>query len=270
MTETLMTIDDLLLANESSLEVSQYYLSQVTVEEDLYAYLRWLYDNGVTTYLNSALKRNKVRASGIHPSSASKKDVCLLKLYYECTNKVAPGNDAYDQKSQLTWDIGTLLHDMYQAWFKDMYEDQFASEVFLEDKGLHVTSSTDGIFAHANYRFVIELKSIKEGGSFGWAKVQAKPQEDHVRQAHFYMKLANIPFALIFYINKNAGEFKEHAIAFNPALWEEIESQVIRPVISAAYENGPMVPAKAGWHCRWCIYQHGCPEKGRKDSHVDW
>jgi hypothetical protein len=46
MTETLMTIDDLLLANESSLEVSQYYLSQVTVEEDLYAYLRWLYDNG--------------------------------------------------------------------------------------------------------------------------------------------------------------------------------------------------------------------------------
>lgn len=270
MQDKIRTIDELQQAMEHDHALVQHYQSQVTVEVDLCNYLKWLSDNEVTTEVVSSLKRSKKRTPGIHPSSASKKGVCLLRLYYECTNEIEPGKEAYNQKSQMIWDLGTMLHDLHQKWFKEMYGDQFEFEVPLKDKEKHIYSSTDGLFSFTYYRFVLEMKSIKEGGNYGWEKVQAKPMEDHVRQSHFYMKLADVPFSLIFYINKNAGEFKEHAIAFNQALWDEMESEVVTPVIAAAYQKGPAVPASPGWGCRWCLYQHGCPEKGGKDSHVEW
>jgi CRISPR/Cas system-associated exonuclease Cas4 (RecB family) len=268
MLDTVRTIDELQQALDSNFELVRHYLSQVTVEEDLCNYLKWLSDHGVTTEVTVHLKRQKIRAPGIHPSSASKKGVCLLKLYYECTNQVKPTAEAYSQKTQMTWDVGTMLHDLHQHWLKEMYLDQFQAEVPLKEG--HINSHTDGIFDFTHYRFILEMKSIKEGGNYGWEKVQAKPMEDNVRQAHFYMKLANVPYALIFYMNKNAGEFKEHAVMFNQALWDEMEMEVINPVISAAYKKGPAVEASPGWHCRQCLYQAGCPEKGGKDDHVDW
>jgi len=270
MLDTIRTLGELKQAVEQNYDLVQHYLNQVTVESDFCNYLKWLADEEVTTEVVSHLKREKKRSLGIHPSSASKKGACLLKLYYECTGEVEPGGDAYNQKSQLTWDMGTMLHDLHQKWFKEMYGDQFQFEVPLKSKDGYIKSSTDGIFSFEHYRFILEMKSIKEGGSFGWEKVQAKPQEDHVRQSHFYMKLADVPFALIFYINKNAGEFKEHAIMFNQALWDEMEKQVVAPVVAAAYKKGAPVGATPGWHCRWCNFQHGCPEKGGKEEHVEW
>jgi hypothetical protein len=269
--DSIRTIEDLTQATEEgNFDIVQHYLSQVTVETDLENYLLWLYDNEVTTDVVAKLRRERNRSLGIHPSSASKVGVCLLKLYYECTHEVPPGS-AYNQKSQLTWDIGTLLHETYQKWFHDMYGDQFQSEVELKNNDGTIISHTDGIFSFTHYKFILEMKSIKEGGNYGWEKVQSKPQEDHVRQAHFYMKLSNTPFALLFYINKNAGAFKEHAIPFNPLIWNDIQNNVIDPVISAAYKNGPAVSAKSGWHCRWCVFQHGCPEKKRGTvDHAKW
>lgn len=263
------TLQELEWSQKNNFSAVQHYLKQVTVLPDLQKYFKWLSDQEVTTLVTSHLRRAKLRASGIHPSSACKKGVCLLKLYYECTNKVAPSR-AYNQQSQLTWDIGTMLHDMMQAHLKTMYEDQFAFEVPLA-KG-HIKSHTDGIFDFTNYRFILEMKSIKEGGNYGWEKVQAKPMEDNVRQAHFYMWLSDIPFALILYINKNGSDFKEHAVAFNPLIWKEIETDVLAPVTSAAYQNGPMVKATPGWPCRWCDFAHSCPEKGAGtyDAAADW
>lgn len=264
MLDTIRTIDELHQALETNFNLVQHYQSQVTVEEDLCNYLKWLSDNEVTTEIHSKLKRAKTRAKGIHPSSACKKGVCLLKLYYECTHEVEPSTDSYNQKSQLTWDIGTLLHEMYQQWFRDMYGDQFTAEVPLRSSDGYIKSHTDGVFNFTYYRFVLEIKSIKEGGNYGWEKVQAKPFEDNVRQAHFYMKLADAPFALLLYVNKNAGEFKEHAVAFNQAIWDELE-ETIQPVIDAAYLNGPPVRATKTWACRWCHFKHNCPEHGGDD-----
>lgn len=270
MLNTVRTIGDLHRALKGNFKIVQHYQQQVTVEEDFHNYQRWLSDNEVTTEVLVRLKRSRARTLGVHPSSASKKGVCLRKLYYECANEVSPGVEAYDHKSQMTWDIGTALHDIHQKWLEDMYGDQFEKEVPLRDEALHIYSHTDGIFSFTHYRFILEMKSIKEGGNYGWEKVQAKPMEDNVRQAHFYMKLADVPYALIFYMNKNAGEFKEHAIIFNQALWNEIEREVVTPVVAAAYKKGPAVAASPGWHCRWCHFQGGCPEKKGSDANVEW
>jgi len=269
--ESIRTIDDLTRALKGDgFDIVQHYLNQVTVQADIEDYLLWLYDNEVTTDIVAKLRRERTRALGIHPSSASKVGVCLLKLYYECTHEVPPGS-AYNQKSQLTWDIGTLLHETCQQWFRDMYGDQFQSEVSLKNDDGTICSHTDGIFSFTYYKFILEIKSIKEGGNYGWEKVQSKPQVDHVRQAHFYMKLSNTPYALVLYLNKNAGEFKEHAVYFNQSIWDDLQNNVIDPVVSAAYKKGPRVPAKPGWHCKWCAFQHGCPEKRRGTvDHAKW
>jgi hypothetical protein len=159
---------------------------------------------------------------------------------------------------------------MYQQWFRDMYGNQFRSEVPLQDDALSISSSADGIFSFTNYRFVLEIKSIKEGGNYGWEKVQLRPQDDHVRQAHFYMKLSDVPFALLLYVNKNAGLFKEHALAFDPEIWRDLEDTAVTPVIRAVRKTGPRVEGSAGWHCRGCLFQSGCPYKGKKKNYGDW
>jgi hypothetical protein len=269
MIEQIKTIEELNRAMKDDFKAVQHYVGHVTVLDDLYNYFQYLSDHEVTTVVETELKRHHKRPAGIHPSSAAKSKSCLLKLYYECTHEVEP-LVSHDAKSQLTWDLGTLLHSTYQTWFKHMYPDQFEAEVSLKsDDGL-ILSSTDGIFCFTHVKFILEMKSIKEGGSYGWEKVQAKPFLDTVRQCHFYMKLANAPFALILYLNKNAGEIKEHAITFNQEIWNEIEVNTINPVLDAAFKGGPMVEAKPGWQCRQCSFQAGCKEKKSTDEIPDW
>jgi len=264
---TIRSINDLLWARENQPKLIEWSLSQVTVQDDLERYLLWLYEDEARVSVTSILSRFRMRSAGIHPSSACKKGVCLLKLYYECTQEIEPQRP-YNQKDYLTWDVGTLLHDLYQAHFREMYGDQFQDEVKLVDESIHVKSRTDGIFDFDKVKFVLEMKSIKEGGNFGWEKVQAKPMEDNVRQAHFYMALSDSPFALIFYINKNAGLFKEHAVQFDPTLWQEILEEVVDPVTGAAFREGKMVPASPGYGCRWCDFNHRCPAANKEKAHV--
>lgn len=267
----ILTIADLVQAENYNYPLVQRCLDQVTVEEDLFRYQAWLHDNEITTALPVKLKRYQQRKPGIHPSSASKVRPCLLKLYYECQTEI-PARESFDAKTQRIWDLGTYMHVLHQTWFKDMYGDQFEDEVKLTYPPAHITSATDGIFSFPAYRFIIEIKTIKEGGNYGWGTVQNKPMDDHVRQSHFYMWLSDVPFALILYINKNTCDYKEHAISFNQSLWDEIWDTVIEPVVAAAYEGGEKVPATPSWGCRWCGYAYQCPEKkditGGKD--VEW
>lgn len=135
-------------------------------------------------------------------------------------------------------------------------------------KKLHIKSRTDGLFTFPKVRIVLEAKSIKEGGNFGWEKVQKKPMEDNVRQAYFYMKLSDVPFAIIFYANKNSGKLKEHPVMFDPEVWEKIQTEVVEPVVEAAYDGGEMVEGTPGFHCRWCDFNHSCPAARQERTHV--
>jgi len=254
--EAIKTIEDLKWAQENRPGLVEQCFSQVTVMKDLEEYLYWLTLSATPTTVVTKLNRWKNRSLGIHPSSACKKSGCLLKLYFECTGEVKPARP-YNQQMQQIWDIGTLLHDTMQTHFENMYGDQFRREVPLKDEKLHIRSHTDGIFDFSLVSFILEMKSIKEGGNYGWEKVQLKPFEDNVRQGMFYMYTANRPFGLVFYMNKNAGLFKEHAFMWDQALWDEMKERFM-PVVDAAFNDGTKVEASPGWHCRDCDYYHGC------------
>ena len=241
--------------------------SQVSILPDLEKYLRWLFDNGITTEVHSKLHRRKGRELGVHPSTICKTPVCLLKIYYECTGKVEPMRE-YEQKSQVTFDIGTLMHDTMQTWLAAMFEDQLKVEAPLKNKKLHITGHTDGLFTFPSTRFVLELKSIKEGGNYGWERVQLKPMEDNVRQAHVYMAIEDVPFANVFYMGKNNSDYKEHPIMFDNAIWENMLRNVVEPVVEAAYNQGQSVPASPGWNCKYCDFLHGCAEGRSKQQNA--
>jgi hypothetical protein len=92
---------------------------------------------------------------------------------------------------------------------------------------------------------------------------------DNVRQAHFYMWLADVPFALLFYFCKNNSKWKEHPVVFDFYLWEKIINTVVTPTVQWAYGNGDEVKSNPGWACRWCDYEHACPDAKSYKSRGD-
>lgn len=261
---SIRTIDELDQALvEDPVSVDQAF-ARVTIQDDIKDYLRHISEHHIDLKFNVHLRRRKGRSLGVHPSSACKKGVCALKIYYECTGEVAPRTN-YDEQMQEIWDLGTMMHDRIQKILENIYGDQFEKEVLLSIPDLKLVGHTDGVFDFEKdgIRIVLEIKSIKEGGSFGWEKVQLKPMADNVRQAHFYMKAKNIPFGIILYIAKNTGEFKEHPVMFDSKVWADLEDTVA-PVLDAI-NNGALVKATPGWHCKYCDFAYAC-KPGRKQT----
>jgi hypothetical protein len=261
------TLKDLRRALDKNPDLVEAAKEEVSVIDDLEEYLAWLDRAEATTIVTTELRRKKKRSSGIHPSAACKKKGCLLKLYYDCTGEVEPG-PVYRPEMQRMWDLGTSQHDIYQAHFNNMFGNQFQDEVPLKDPDLHIKSHADGLFDFTKVRAVLEMKTIKTGGNFGWAKVQHRPLPDNVRQTHFYMKLADTPFAVIFYYSKNTSEIKEHVVVFDFYLWDELLTEVVEPVIEAAYNGGPKVKATVGFLCDYCDYKYACPAHTKDKTHV--
>lgn len=251
------TIED--FKNASKEEV-QEALKQVTVEDDLFAYLKWLNSSaGGETEVRFKVgwDKHRARSVGLHPSAISKIEPCQLKLFYDATGKVKPENRT-DIGSIMIFDLGTAMHSLLQTHFLNMYEEQFEEEVWLQDKRILINSGhTDGRFNFKRVRFLLEIKTIKEGGNFGWEKVQDRPFPDNVRQVMTYMHCDDCPFGLILYFCKNNSKVKEHALCWNDAVWEQILASGVHPVMTAV-EEGKEPVASPGYHCRWCEYLHGC------------
>lgn len=260
------TIEDLDRAREDDPELLEEKFLEVTILPDIEDYLRYIHDKSIPLKVQSRMNRTKKRAAGVHPSAASKRDLCPLKIYWDCTQEVEPERP-YNQQNQEIWDLGTMMHDRLQTILELVYGPQFEKEVPLSIPELLVVGHTDGVFEFeaAGIRIVLEIKSIKEGGQYGWEKVQLKPMKDNVRQAHMYMKALNIPFGIVFYINKNSGQFKEHPIMFDHKIWDSILSN-IEPIVEAVRSGNSLVKAKPSWWCKSCDYYKKC-KPGRSKGH---
>lgn len=259
------SIKDLKNATDSEVEEA---LKEVSVLDDLYKYIQWL-NSPEGHQIDGAyrLGNNAHRGLGFHPSAMAKKGECSLKMYYDVTGEVE-SDQPFDFGMQLIWDLGTMIHSMLQLFLNHMYEDQFTDEVPLRDKKLLIKSHTDGKFVFPSVKFILEIKSAKSGGNYGFEKVQQTPFPDNVRQMMTYMKLSDSPFGLLLYFNKNTSELKEHALAYDPAIWDAIKSDTMDPV-NAAIAAGERPAPKVGWHCERCPYYRGCPHgKEHKNDRV--
>lgn len=262
-----MTIADLKKASKHEIAEA---LGNVTVINDLAEWFNQLNSEGHSLDIPTNLRYGKGATPGIYPSSACKKGGCMLKMYYECTQEV-PAYRSIDFKLQGIFDIGSLYHEYIQTHLELMYGDQFEKEAKVRNAKLHTRGRADGLFTFSNVRFVLEIKTIKEGGSYGFEKVHSKPLTDHIRQAQIYMAILGIPFALILYWCKNTSEMKEHALVYDEKIWDEIRGP-IEIVVDAAFNRseehrtpeGYPVPAAPGGNCRICDYEYSCPAKKDK------
>jgi hypothetical protein len=257
----ILTIDDLKEASPQQVEKA---LELVTVKNDLFSWLQWLNSPEGAQVESQYKLGHHDRALGIHPSAIAKVGECLLKLHYDVTGAVEPDRK-FNMEDQLTWDTGTLIHSMLQTHFANMYEGNFEPEVWLKNRRLLITSHTDGRFKFKKVRFLLEIKSIKEGGNFGFAKVQDRPFPDNVRQLMTYLRLDNCPFGLLFYFCKNNGQIKEHPVVYDSKVWQALKKNTILPVIQSVEEESPPLP-KVGYHCRRCPYFKGCPHGKRHQN----
>jgi CRISPR/Cas system-associated exonuclease Cas4 (RecB family) len=237
----------------------------ITVEQDLYSYLRWLNSaDGGQTEVRFKIGWNPHRAAslGFHPSQIAKLEACKLKLYFDVTGEVKP-IPRDDTDMVMIFDLGTAMHSLLQTHFINMYGDQFEEEVWLKDERILINSThTDGRFLFSNVRFLLEIKTIKEGGNYGWAKVQDRPFPDNIRQVMTYMYLDDCPFGLILYFCKNNSKIKEHVVMWDDDVWDEVRNKTMQPVVDAIEAGKTPVPSP-GYDCRRCDYLHGC--KAGKD-----
>lgn len=261
----ILTIADLGRASDQEIDDT---VQEITLLDDLYHFLKWTEDEH-QQYEVAFKLGGDIRNLGVHPSSVSKVGACPLKIFWECTGDVKK-MEPFDTDRQDIFDIGTAMHEVLQARFQAMYQEQFVPEVKLGIPELHITGHCDGVFYFPRYRFILEIKTIKESDTqYGFAKAQRAPLVEHVRQLTIYQKALDIPFGLLFYYCKNNSLKAEHVQVFDPMIWEDLK-QFITPIAAAAYDGGAPVAAKAGFNCRFCGFLHSCKAgRRRNDSRSD-
>lgn len=250
----ILSIEDFKKASQEEIDK---ILSEMYLGHDLNRYLAWLNSHQGDKITGKFDLGYSKRSLGIHPSSISKKGVCPLRIYFEATGEIEP-RKRFRMKDQLVFDLGTMIHFMLQHFFEDMYEENFKAEIPLVDKNLGIKSHTDGRFKWPDFKFLLEIKSIKEGGGYGIDTIRNKPMKEHVRQAHCYMYCDDTPFCNIFYFCKNTSEIVEKPIAWDQNVWDEILSENLPIIESVKRKERPV--AKVGGHCKDCAFLHGCEE----------
>jgi CRISPR/Cas system-associated exonuclease Cas4 (RecB family) len=257
-----MTTTDFMAADKQDILA---IMNKISIVNDITSYKHWLESSGES--LDIPLQIGSRRSLCVHPSTICKAGVCPLKVYYECTGELDK-NKCHPLDLHNTFDTGTALHAVLQAYCEAVFNDsnikQFEREVKLVNKELHMNGHADGVFTFTDHRFILEIKTIKEGGNVGWEKVQTRPLPDNERQLRIYMHLANIPFGLLYYWCKNNGSVKEHVVTYDGgAVWDEVAAMV-KPVVDAAYNKGPPVKGIVGAMCRMCDFNYGCSDYRRQ------
>ena len=258
MPKPIKTIAEFMTAKSDEFDAIK---DKISIVQDIIKFKHWLESN--ETSIDVPLKIGSKRSLCVHPSSVCKSGVCPKKIYYECTGELDK-DKCYSLELHNTFDTGTALHALLQAYCENIYNDdhitQFQKEVKLEAPEIHMKGSADGLFTFTDHRFILEIKSIKEGGNCGWEKVQTKPLTDNERQLRIYMHMSDVPFGLLYYWCKNNGAVKEHVVTYDGGIvWNETIA-LVTPVVNAVYNGGPPVVGTVGSVCRMCDYSYGCDD----------
>lgn len=208
----------------------------------------------------------QARKPGIHASELG----CPRKVVYSLmgTEKRGRIKRFWRQRFQ----FGKYVHQMIQDDFARMAEASKGAMTFepevrisgdIQDlaRELSLESSADGVFTFYDngvpyLRLGLEIKTESPGE---YEKLTA-PKPDHVRQAHLYMKLLDLPLLWFFYINKgnqnNTASVRPFLIEFDPTIWDGLESEFRDRLEEAAL--GIVPEGKESIVCEFCPYSWLC------------
>lgn len=238
-----------------------------------------LYDDSVEADQGDAHKR----APGIHASEISQ---CVRKVVYSIqgSEKQVRIAKAWRQRFQ----VGKAIHAMIQADMHAMarasggkirFEDEVAigpaHQQIAEELNIH--SSADGVFSFYDdplgpvvLRVGLEIKTESPDG---YAKL-TEPKEEHLDQAHVYMKCLDLPLFYFMYINKgnqnNTPSIHPFLVKFDPNRWAALERRCRKALQMA--RDGVVPEREEGIHCSFCPYAHTCGPRigGKGTTSASW
>lgn len=225
------------------------------------------------------------RAPGIH---ASELYPCLRKPVYSLS--LVPPRRRVSKFWLQRFKVGHAVHAMVQNDFHRMakrsqtraamrfaaqqaeeldldmfFQDEVPIHPSLQPLAAHyqIHSSADGIFTFADrqhgepmLRVGLEIKTESPDE---YAKLKA-PKPEHMRQAHLYMAVLDLPLMWFFYTNKgnqnNTESKAPYLVVWDPMIWQEVEGRM--QIVHEHVRAGTMPERNAGIYCEFCPWSYTC------------
>lgn len=218
-----------------------------------------------------------LRAPGIH---ASEIGMCERRVVYSIRNMEKRGSLKKNWRQR--FQFGKQIHSLIQADFHALARKsqgliRFEDEVPVSPKyqaiarELNIHSHCDGVFTFyddplgpAVLRVGLEIKTESPDE---YKKLE-EPKEQHVEQAHIYMKCLDLPLMYFMYVNKgnqnNTPSIEPYLVRFNPNIWDRLEAKC-RRLLKVA--KGVELPERTeSILCDFCPYAWTCEPNFKKSS----
>ena len=197
-------------------------------------------------------KQGEERESGgwVHPSSMA---YCLRALFYSHCN--VPAVNRREPSTLKLMACGSALHTVFQDWIAEAIiarGEEFEAEVPIRFEPYRVSGRIDGLFSA--YDWLLEIKTV---GTAGFPRLTSPRKSDKI-QAHVYMFILDIPRIIMYYINRDTGEDKEHKLFFDRDFWNAEVSAKFLGIIEAVDNDKPPPRQTSSYHCRECNFYDAC------------
>ena len=166
---------------------------------------------------------------------------CQRLMYWERMEPKKLIEERTPASTQMIFKIGTMFHEMLQAWFKSWnelkgYPRCADNERPIIDEEWNIGGYIDSVlvFPGNDDEIPIEIKTIN---SNRFATLKA-PLPAHKLQVGCYIMHLDAPFGIVLYVNKDTGEMKEYKVEpfdMQPTLmrWADVRMAVANEDISS-------------------------------------
>lgn len=202
-------------------------------------------------------QKRKVPINGefFHPSSLGS---CMRQVWFSAVD--APRQEIYTGESvlrdYLTLETGTYTHIMFQNLCERAGVLK-QREVEIKDADERLIGHTDGIL-DIERDYVLEIKTIN-GRQF--TSLGKESKDAHKKQMHAYMKVLDIPAAIIMYLEKNLHHVKEFIVPFEEGYYQKQVAPRVNYFFKSLRRN--IMPFREGsnpkkFPCSWCPFIRVC------------
>ncbi len=210
------------------------------------------------------------RPGGVHASEISG---CTRRLVYSILNTEKKNNATQaDTNMRRRMQLGTLVHAITQddfdrmCWMSDgavEFKHELTIRPDLQElaRQYDINSSCDGAFTYfANHQPYLRVGlEIKTKSDPEYQKLK-KPDDEHIEQAHVYMKALDLPLMWFFYYNKSNSNWTPpkppYLVAFDHRVWDRLENKIQHSHKLASSKTLP--ERQEGMPCRWCPFSWTC------------
>lgn len=198
------------------------------------SYLAAIYEGDKELDRDIVVRLGAPRHGGVfHASDVSKATVCLRKLalgLYDAPHGIEPRT----AQSIRILQNGHFTHARLEHTIIDAVRaigGDATNEWKMHPDAKLRSGTADLMVVIDGWPYVVEIKSIKGTGDYGFEKLGAYPQADHRGQVNQYMGLSGVHAGWILYECKNTQQLKEYFVRFDEEAFRLVERDRVDVVL---------------------------------------